>query len=74
MAGNGTRLPFPDDSFDVAVARSVLIYISDKRATVAEISRVLRPGGRVSIFEPINAAARRLDLPGETSWLPAGQP
>jgi SAM-dependent methyltransferase len=40
-------------SVDV-VARSVLIYVADKRRAFAEFFRVLRPGGRLFIFEPIN--------------------
>ena len=44
----------PDGSVDVITARSVLIYVSDKAAAFAAFRRVLRPAGRVSIFEPIN--------------------
>jgi arsenite methyltransferase len=44
----------PDSSVDVVTTRSVLIYVVDKAAAFAEFRRVLRPGGRVSIFEPIN--------------------
>jgi len=44
----------PDASVDVAMTRSVLIYLPDKRAGLAGMLRVLRPGGRLSIFEPIN--------------------
>jgi SAM-dependent methyltransferase len=54
VAGDATALPFPDATFDVAVARSVLIYVRDKDAALEELYRVLREGGRVSIFEPIN--------------------
>jgi arsenite methyltransferase len=43
-----------DASVDVVTARSVLIYVADKAAAFAEFRRVLRPGGRISIFEPIN--------------------
>jgi arsenite methyltransferase len=43
-----------DSSVDVVATRSVLIYVEDKAAAFAEFRRVLRPGGRVSIFEPIN--------------------
>ena len=57
--GNATHLPFESQSFDAVVARSVLIYVDDKRAAASEIYRVLRPSGRVSIFEPINAAPRQ---------------
>ena len=44
-----------DGSVDVVTTRSVLIYVKDKRRAFAEFFRVLRPGGRVSLFEPINA-------------------
>jgi ubiquinone/menaquinone biosynthesis C-methylase UbiE len=43
-----------DASVDVVTTRSVLIYVADKAAAFAEFRRVLRPGGRISIFEPIN--------------------
>jgi arsenite methyltransferase len=43
-----------DGSVDVVTTRSVLIYVARKQAAFAEFFRVLRPGGRLSIFEPIN--------------------
>lgn len=43
-----------DNSVDVITTRSVLIYVSDKPAAFAAFRRVLRPGGRLSLFEPIN--------------------
>ena len=43
-----------DGSVDVVTTRSVLIYVERKPAAFAEFFRVLRPGGRLSIFEPIN--------------------
>jgi arsenite methyltransferase len=42
---------------DVVTTRSVLIYVEDKRRAFEEFHRVLKPGGRLSIFEPINAFA-----------------
>lgn len=45
---------FGPGSVDVAMTRSVLIYVDDKAASFASLRRVLRPGGRLSIFEPIN--------------------
>jgi ubiquinone/menaquinone biosynthesis C-methylase UbiE len=43
-----------DASVDVVTTRSVLIYVKDKAAAFSEFYRVLRPGGRISLFEPIN--------------------
>ena len=45
----------PDETADVVTTRSVLIYVAGKREAFAEFHRVLRPGGRLSIFEPINS-------------------
>ena len=44
----------PDDSADVVTTRSVLIYVKDKAAAMRAFYRVLKPGGRVSLFETIN--------------------
>ena len=41
-------------SVDAVTTRSVLIYVADKQRAFDEFYRVLKPGGRVSIFEPIN--------------------
>jgi arsenite methyltransferase len=46
-----------DASVDVVTTRSVLIYIDRKTAAFTEFFRVLRAGGRLSIFEPINSFA-----------------
>jgi arsenite methyltransferase len=43
-----------DGSVDVVTTRSVLIYVKDKERAFQEFRRVLRPGGRISLFEPIN--------------------
>src|SRR5215469_18716514 len=42
-----------DGSVDVVTTRSVLIYVKDKAAALREFYRVLKPGGRLSLFEPI---------------------
>src|ERR1044071_1397819 len=46
-----------DASVDVVTTRSVLIYVSAKQRAFQQFYRVLKPGGRLSIFEPINSFA-----------------
>ena len=53
-----------DASVDAVTTRSVLIYVKDKAAALREFRRVLRPGGRVSLFEPINVLMS-IEDPGE---------
>jgi SAM-dependent methyltransferase len=50
-----------DSCFDVVTVRSVLIYIADKPAALAAMRRVLRPGGRLGLFEPINRFSALFD-------------
>jgi arsenite methyltransferase len=47
--------PLADESVDVVTTRSVVIYVKEKRRAFDEFRRVLKPGGRLSIFEPINS-------------------
>ncbi len=44
-----------EGSVDAVTTRSVLIYVEDKRRAFEEFHRVLKPGGRLSVFEPINS-------------------
>ena len=44
-----------DETVDVVTGRSVLIYVADKDRAFEQFHRVLRTGGRLSIFEPINS-------------------
>jgi SAM-dependent methyltransferase/4-amino-4-deoxy-L-arabinose transferase-like glycosyltransferase len=55
VAAHAQSLPFPDASFDVVLANNSLCYIveeSTHRAALAEIHRVLRPGGWVAMRNP----------------------
>jgi SAM-dependent methyltransferase len=47
---NADALPFPDDSFDAVVVCLVFEHITDHRPAIAEIARVLVPGGRFAFF------------------------
>lgn len=51
--------PIADASVDAVTLRSVLIYEPDKVSSFAEFYRTLRPGGHLSLFEPINRFARQ---------------
>ena len=48
----GERLPFADAAFDVVFSHEVLEHVTDDRACVAEMVRVVRPGGRIVVFVP----------------------
>ncbi|CAN3983653.1 methyltransferase domain-containing protein [Kitasatospora purpeofusca] len=50
--GDATALPFPDDGFDAARAERVIEHVPDPAAAVAEMLRVVRPGGQVLITDP----------------------
>lgn len=50
FAADALRLPFADGAFDLAVSFGVIEHVSDPGAMVAEMSRVLRPGGRALIY------------------------
>lgn len=52
IRGDATRLPFPDGAFATCFSNCVLEHIPDDAGVVAEISRVLRPGGTVVITVP----------------------
>jgi len=49
--GDATRLPADDAAFDVAISTQVLEYVADVDAALAEMQRVLRPGGRAVIVD-----------------------
>jgi malonyl-CoA O-methyltransferase len=45
LVGDAVRLPLRDESFDIVIAAMVLSYVLDLKATLLEVTRVLRPGG-----------------------------
>ena len=49
--GDALALPFDDGEFDAALAVTALAHIPDGRRAIPELVRVVRPGGRVGIFE-----------------------
>jgi SAM-dependent methyltransferase len=67
-AGDATRLPVDDAAVDVVISNGVLNLVPEKARAVAEIARVLKPGGRVQIGDIIigevlpDEALRDIDL------------
>jgi ubiquinone/menaquinone biosynthesis C-methylase UbiE len=49
VEGPADRLPARDDEFDVVTCQQGLQFFPDRRAAVAEMRRVLRPGGRLGV-------------------------
>jgi SAM-dependent methyltransferase len=52
VCGAGEHLPYPDNCFDLVHSSEVIEHVQDDRASVAEMVRVTRPGGRIVIFCP----------------------
>ncbi len=63
VAGRAEQLPFPDGHFDALTFTYLLRYVEDPLATLAELARVLRPGGTMASLE--------FAVPDGAVWRPA---
>ena len=70
LIGDAEVIPLPDESVDAAVTRSVLMYVDDIHIAARELRRVLRRGGRVSLYEPINKKGTY--IAPTVDWTPLG--
>jgi SAM-dependent methyltransferase len=67
--GDAQELPFADASFDVVVAAWMLYHVTDLDKGLAEIARVLRPGGRlVAATNYTDHLQEMFDLVGAEAW------
>jgi ubiquinone/menaquinone biosynthesis C-methylase UbiE len=62
VEGDALALPFDDASFDRIIAAEVLEHIPDDRGAIAELVRVLAPGGRIAVTVPSR-------FPEQVNWL-----
>jgi demethylmenaquinone methyltransferase / 2-methoxy-6-polyprenyl-1,4-benzoquinol methylase len=62
LAGRAEQLPFPDATFDALTFTYLLRYVADPAATIAELVRVVRPGGMVASLE--------FHVPAGPAWRP----
>ena len=60
VAGTAEALPAPDGAVDAVVASLVLCTVADPERALAEVRRVLRPGGRLRFYEHVRAKDPRL--------------
>jgi demethylmenaquinone methyltransferase/2-methoxy-6-polyprenyl-1,4-benzoquinol methylase len=51
VAGEAERLPFADGEFDALTFTYLLRYVEDRAATMRELARVVKPGGRIGMVE-----------------------
>jgi SAM-dependent methyltransferase len=67
--GDVQELPFPDESFDVAVAAWMLFHVPDIDRALAELARVLRPAGRlVAVTNSETHLAELRRIAGSAAW------
>lgn len=60
VEASAEQLPFLDDSFDAVVSTLVLCTVADPARSLAEIARVLVPGGQLLFIEHVRAQTPRL--------------
>ena len=61
IVGDAEHLPFPDRTFDSIVSANVLHHMKRPYRILAEILRVVRPGGKIVLTDPDNSGLKAMD-------------
>jgi SAM-dependent methyltransferase len=68
--GTADRLPAEDGAFDAGITSLVLCSVPDQRRALAEIRRVIRPGGELRFYEHVRSSdPRRARLQDRVDWI-----
>ncbi len=70
-AGDASYLPFPDASFDLVWTQHVVMNIADRARLYAEMHRVLRPGGKLAMYDVVSGDGTPVRFPVPWARLPA---
>jgi len=70
-SGDATATPYPDGAFDKSYMMHVGMNIADKRALAIELHRILRPGGRLGIYDVMRVGNGSLRFPVPWATNPA---
>ena len=68
MLGEMEQVPLPDASTDVVISNGVLNLSARKSRALAEIFRVLKPGGRIALADLTVEAISRRDANDQSAW------
>src|SRR6201999_4181548 len=71
IEGDAPALPLPDASVDVVVSQHIQMNIADKPALYREARRVLRPGGRLALWDATAGPRKPLIFPVPWADIPA---
>ena len=76
--GFGEDLPYPDNSFDFIVSYDVFEHVRDLRIVMGEVSRVLKPGGRLlavfpQFYQPLESHLTLVSKTPALHWIFSGQ-
>ncbi|MCB0658723.1 MAG: methyltransferase domain-containing protein [Saprospiraceae bacterium] len=67
---DGHHLPFPDDSFDAVILHLVLAVFADPVKALQEAERVVKPGGRIAVFDVLVPLGKKINWVRKLAHIP----